>query len=79
MLHHRHRNDLGLSRSGNRPLQLAFFDRVPALDWDAAYREIPAASDGRRGMGDYYEALNASWLLQTAHSLVVPPEALYRT
>ncbi len=51
----------------------AFFDRVPALDWDAAYREYLPQVMAAEEMDGYYEALQRFVaLLQDGHSLVVP-------
>ena len=56
----------------------AFFDRVPDLDWDSAYREYIARVISVEDLFAYYELLSRfTALLQDGHTLVIPPKSLY--
>ena len=56
----------------------AFFDRVPDLDWDAAYREYIPRVIAAEDLWAYYELLaRFTALLQDGHTLVLAPKSLY--
>ena len=56
----------------------AFFDRVPDLDWDAAYREYIPRVIAAEDLWAYYELLaRFTALLQDGHTLVLAPRSLH--
>jgi C-terminal processing protease CtpA/Prc len=56
----------------------AFFDRVPELDWDAAYRACIPEALSAEDLGTYYALLaRFTALLEDGHTVVVPPKAVY--
>lgn len=70
---------LGLARFwSTAKYSFAFFDQVPELDWDAAYKEtLPAIMQAER-TEDYYRILMKLMArLEDGHSNVSPPKALW--
>jgi carboxyl-terminal processing protease len=56
----------------------AFFDRVPDLDWDSAYREYIPQVISAEDPFTYYELLSRfTALLKDGHTAVIPPKWLY--
>jgi C-terminal processing protease CtpA/Prc len=56
----------------------AFFDRVPELDWEAAYREMIPQVIATNDLDVYYELLERFVaLLKDGHSGVFPPRSVY--
>ncbi len=56
----------------------AFFDRVPDLDWDSAYREYIPQVLSAEDLSAYYEILERfAALLKDGHTGVLPPQALH--
>ena len=56
----------------------AYFDRVPDLDWDAAYREFVPRVIAAEDTGTYYDLLaRFTALLKDGHTVVVPPKSLF--
>jgi carboxyl-terminal processing protease len=58
----------------------AYFDRVPDLDWEAAYRETIPRVLAAEDVFSYYEVLGRFVaLLKDGHTVVVPPRSVYLT
>ena len=58
----------------------AFFDRVPDLDWGAAYREFIPRVIAADDLFTYYDLLaRFAALLKDGHTGVIPPESVYRS
>ncbi len=56
----------------------AFFDRVPELDWNAAYREFIPQVIAADDLFTYYDLLERfAALLKDGHSGVFPPKSVY--
>jgi C-terminal processing protease CtpA/Prc len=56
----------------------AFFDRVPELDWDAAYREFIPRAIAADDLFAYYDLLERfAALLKDGHTGVIPPGSVY--
>lgn len=56
----------------------AFFDRVPELDWDAAYQEYIPRVHSAEDLASYYDLLaRFTALLKDGHSVVVPPYSVH--
>ncbi len=57
----------------------AYFDRLPGLDWDAAYRHYIPKVLAAEDLASYYDFLTRFVaLLKDGHTSVVPPIALYQ-
>ena len=55
----------------------AFFDRVPELDWDAAYRDYIPQVIAAEDLIAYYELLmRFTALLQDGHTMLIPPKSV---
>jgi carboxyl-terminal processing protease len=55
----------------------AYFDRVPDLDWDAAYREFIPRVIAAEDIFSYYDLLERFiTLLHDGHTYLMPPRAL---
>jgi carboxyl-terminal processing protease len=56
----------------------AFFDRVPELDWEAAYREFIPRVIAADDLFTYYDLLERfAALLKDGHTGVFPPKSVY--
>jgi C-terminal processing protease CtpA/Prc len=56
----------------------AFFDRVPELDWGAAYREFIPQVSAANDLFTYYDLLaKFAALLKDGHTGVIPPKSVY--